>query len=524
MFTFTIKGCKLLMLLLFFLLLIFSGCSEFQEDKADKKEVTPKNKDIEKEKDNEAQEKIVAKFWEALQEGDMEEAGDFIYEHENTEKTPVAYQEEIPDKNIREAYAEYCKMVEVEKVEAVSKEKFSTRISYPEWKWLEENYTMVATEEWRNIDTLLENFGELLNEAPSDTFEVKAGLVKEDERWWIEALELPEEYEPYVFLSNFSKLREKSTAVELDTRQVAEFEIKHFGTATELKVSPDEKFVSYKMAAHLPFLSLKEIGGDNYELEPSDRSSRGSGTWVQEKLMYVARPENPEKEETSLVIYRPDKRNYEKVESEYILDNRLPPAANMENRHIFAVAQEGIVRYCLDAEEWEIIREMEEERNLFQWSNKASYASIVQENSNLVAVDTKTGEKHTLYTAGEEKNLISYNWSSCDEKLGVLLKEESGQGLVHLVAVNRDGKELYHREFATAPKHLEWVPGEDKISYILGSDLYLECIEGDERYVIKNMGANPVISYSCLFRFELWISRDKIVAGGPPFRILEVNW
>lgn len=247
-------------------------------------------------------------------------------------------------------------------------------------------------------------------------------------------------------------------------------------TACNLSFSPDGSRFVYYQASLWPIARLMDINGKEYKLLPleTDNASRGAVCWYDDhKLAYVSLSGfkiDPENLKSHISLYDPDSGETDIIESPVrLLDNIGVAMINSES--LLAMSLEGLYRYSLEEDKWDIFVSIPDYSTGFLWSgdySKAAYTTMPEPSSNLYILETSTGQQNMIRM---DYPIIDYCWSHDFNRLALVCKDEEKNNFI-ITVIKPDGTEVYSKiiKGVNSVESIKWVPDSEKISFWLGDD------------------------------------------------------
>ena len=185
-------------------------------------------------------------------------------------------------------------------------------------------------------------------------------------------------------------------------------------TACNLSFSPDGSRFVYYQASLWPIARLMDINGKEYKLLPleTDNASRGAVCWYDDhKLAYVSLSGfkiDPENLKSHISLYDPDSGETDIIESPVrLLDNIGVAMINSES--LLAMSLEGLYRYSLEEDKWDIFVSIPDYSTGFLWSgdySKAAYYHARTKQQSLYFGDKHRSTEHDPYGLPNNRLLL----------------------------------------------------------------------------------------------------------------------
>ncbi len=236
-----------------------------------------------------------------------------------------------------------------------------------------------------------------------------------------------EDYEEINFENMLSLEREWEKEIEVDE------------TAYNLSLSPDGSRFVYYQASLWPMARLVDINGKEYKLPPleTDNASRGAVSWYDDhKLAYVSLSGfiiDPENLDSHIYLYDPDSGEADIIDSPVrLLDNT--GVAVINSKYLLALSLEGLYRYSLEEEKWDLLAPIPDSAEGFLWSgdySKAAYTTMPEPSRNLYILETSTGQQ----------DLISVDYPG---RLALVCKDEEKNDFI-ITVIKPEGTEVYSK-------------------------------------------------------------------------------
>lgn len=288
-------------------------------------------------------------------------------------------------------------------------------------------------------------------------------------------------------------------------------------TACKLSFSPDGSRFVYYQASLWPIARLMDINGKEYKLLPldTDNASRGAAYWYDDhKLAYVSLSGfqiDSENLNSHIFLYDPDSEETDIIESPVrLLDNVGVAMINSES--LLAMSLEGLYRYSLEEDKWDMFVSMPDYATGFLWSGDYSQAAytvtMAEPSSNLYILETNTGQQKMI---SMDYPIIDYCWSHDSNRLALVCEDEEKNHFI-ITIIKPDGTEVYSKiiKGVNSVWPIKWVPASDKISFWLeddeGGHLRIVDLKNHMVYFDQNLsGWSRGASYD-----YVWLSENRL--------------
>lgn len=313
-----------------------------------------------------------------------------------------------------------------------------------------------------------------------------------------------EEYEEINFGSMLSLERESEKKIEVD------------GTAYNLSFSPDGSRFVYYQAFLWPLARVVDINGKEYELLPleTDNASRGAVSWYDDhKLAYVSLSgfkHDPENLKSHVYFYDPDSEKTDIIESPVRMVDNIG-VAMINSKSLLAMSLEGLYRYSLEEDKWDMFASIPDSFTEFLWSgdySKAVYTTMLESGRDFYTLETSTGQQNMIRL---DYPVIDYCWSHGPDRLALVCKDEEKNSFI-IAILKPDGTEVYSKTIkgVNSVESIKWVPNSEKISFWLGDDegghLRIVDLQNDLAYFDKKLSG-----WAQWSSFDyVWLSENRL--------------